>query len=66
MRYLLSKLFPIPMRSTYAAEVPGVGVQAGGYGNHFRDDDHQDLVTICWVQWRGRCLRRRTVSTCTR
>ena len=66
MRYLLSKLFPIPMRSTYATTVRGSDVQAGGHGNHFRDDDHHDLVSIRWWQWRGRTFHKRTVAMCLR
>ena len=62
--YLISKLFPVPMRSTYVAGVSGADVQAGGHGNHFRDDDHRELVSIRWTQWRGRCFRKRTISTC--
>lgn len=81
IRYLLSKLIPVPMRSTYSIEISGADVQTGAMpwidmpggadvrsvkpgANHFRDDDHHDLVAINWWQWRGRCIRQRTVSTC--
>jgi len=64
MRYLLSLLFPVPMRSTFTHEVKAHDVQAGGDANHFRDEDHHDLVTVRWIQWRGRFARQRTVSTC--
>ncbi len=64
MRYLLSKLMPVPMRSTFTTKVLGVGVVDGVSGNHVRDDDHHDLVTMRWIQWRGRYMRQRTVSTC--
>lgn len=64
LRYILSLLLPVPMRSTHTAGVRGVDVQAGGHGNHFRDDDHHDLVSIKWWQWRGHCFRERTISTC--
>jgi hypothetical protein len=46
LMYLLSKLLPVPMRTTYVASVDG----------------HSDLVSARWWQWRGRCVRQRTVS----
>lgn len=64
IRYLLSLIVPVPMRSTHAATVSGADVRAGGHGNHYRDDDHHDLVSARWAQWRGRCLRQRTTTTC--
>jgi hypothetical protein len=64
MRYLLSKLIPVPMRSTYVVGVEGGRVQAGEVGNHFRDDDHADLVSIRWTQWRGRVWHKRTNAVC--
>lgn len=64
LRYLLSFVIPMPMRSTYTTTVVGANVQAGGHGNHFRDDDHHDLVTVRWFQWRNRIFHQRTVSTC--
>jgi hypothetical protein len=64
MRYLLSKLIPVPMRTTYAESFKEADVQAGGHGNHFRDDDHADLVGVRWWQWRGRTFAHRTVHVC--
>lgn len=64
MRYLISKLLPVPMHSTYTLAVLGSDVRAGGHGNHFRNDDHQDRVAIRWWQWRNHCFARHTVSTC--
>lgn len=64
IRYLLSKLVPVPMHSTYVEGVEGGRVQAGEVGNHFRNDDHADLVSINWWQWRGRCFHQRTIATC--
>ncbi len=65
LRYLLSNLIPVPMRSTYVGNASGAAIEAGASGtNHFRDDDHDDLVSIRWWQWRGRCFGQRTVSTC--
>jgi hypothetical protein len=65
LRYLLSKLIPIPMRSTYACPVAGEAIVAGTSGtNHFRTDDHHDLVSIRWWQWRGHCFAQRTVASC--
>jgi hypothetical protein len=48
MMYLLSKLLPVPMRTTYVATSI--------------NDGHSDLVSARWWQWRGRCVRQRTVS----
>ena len=64
MRYQLSKIIPVRFRSTFAHGVSGDDVQAGGHGNHFRDDNHADLVSVVWWQWRGRSFRQRNVSTC--
>jgi hypothetical protein len=64
LRYLLSLLVPVRFRSVYAEGVHSADVQAGGHGNHFRDDDHADLVTVRWWQWRGRTWSKRTLSTC--
>ena len=64
MRYLLSKLVPVRMRSTYVQGVEGGRVQAGEVGNHFRDDDYADLVSIRWWQWRDRTWGQRTEAVC--
>lgn len=64
MRYLLSKIIPLPFAGTYTHQVLGSAVQAGGHGNHFRGGDHVDLVGIRWWQWRGRCFAQRTTTVC--
>jgi hypothetical protein len=68
LRFLLSKIIPVPMNSTYALSVSGEAVREGGnaigFGNHYRDDDHHDLVSARWWQWRGRCFRQHTRSIC--
>jgi hypothetical protein len=63
-RYALSFIIPVPMSTTCVRSVSGADVQAGGHGNHFRDDDHHDLTSIKWVQWRHRYFRQRTESVC--
>jgi hypothetical protein len=66
MRYLLSLLFPVPMRSTHLSlrRHRREDIEAGidGAHNHFLTDDHHDLVSIRWWQWRGRCFAQRTVK----
>jgi hypothetical protein len=44
--YLLSKLLPVPMRTTYVATTVGAT---------------DVLVSVRWWQWRGRCVRQRAV-----
>jgi hypothetical protein len=64
MRYLLSLIIPVPMRSTHAQSVKESDIAAGGHGNHFRSDDHHDLVHGKWWQWRGRTFAYSTVHIC--
>ncbi len=64
MRFLLSKIIPVHFVSTYSHQVLGAEVQGGGHGNHFRDDDHADLVRVRWWQWRGRYFAQRSTSVC--
>lgn len=64
LRYHLSRILPMPMISTYVQTVDGDQVEAGEAGNHFRTDTHHDLVSTRWVQWRGRCMRKRTTTVC--
>lgn len=65
VRYHASRLLPMPFRSTHAQTTfDSEDVQAGGHGNHFRDDTHVDLIEARWWQWRGRCFHNRTVTVC--
>lgn len=64
LRYLLSLLFPVPMSSTYLTHIDGERVQRGECGNHFESEQHTDMVSARWWQWRGRTWRKRTVTFC--
>lgn len=62
--YRLSLMVPMRFRTIYGQDIAASDVQAGGHGNHFRDDDHHDGVTVSWWQWRGRIWRTRTMAIC--
>ncbi len=54
MRYKLSKLIPVPMRSTYGFG-PFTGLPAGVTASSTRQ-------TSTWWQWRDRILRHRITA----
>lgn len=64
MRYLLSKLIPVPMRSTYRVESglePPMGALADSTAASQRTTAGQ-RVTTTWWQWRGHVWSVRTVA----
>lgn len=57
MRYKLSKLIPVPMRSTYGLRFDPGSLPAG------LSISGSTLTTSTWWQWRNRIMRHRITAS---